>query len=278
MIPKIIHFIWWQGEDQLPDKYKPNVIDWARNNPSYELMFWDESKIRQLCHDHFPQYEENFNQSQHIMEQIDVSKFMMLEVYGGVYVDTDIESRRPIPEDWIKYKAVFSELYSEDICSSRFCLTSFVFSMGHSGKDLYNSGFYAGEPGTGIFGDILAESMKLRLSIPRWVGKQIYITYTAGPPFITIYIQKYFKTRSDIKILTPTFIESCGTHFHFSKNESDCLITEDTVGIHKHGLSWASPVHFFVLKCLYHRKYLYSIILILVGIIGLIWWWYNHRK
>lgn len=273
MIPKIIHFIWWQGEDQLPDKYKPNVIDWTRNNPSYKLMFWDESKLRQLCHDYFPQYEENFNRSQHMVEQIDVSKLMIMEVLGGFYVDTDIEFRQPIPNDWVNYKAIFSELYTSDVCSSQYCVVPFIVSLGQSSSKLYNNGFFAGEPGTGIFGNILAESMKLRLSIPRWVGKQIYITYTAGPPFISMYIQKHFQNRPDIKILSPTFIESCGTSFHFSKNESDCLITEDTVGIHKHGLSWASPVHFFGLKCLYYRKYIYIIIILLVGLIGLIWWY-----
>lgn len=275
MIPKLIHFIWWQGENELPPKYRENVNNWRDNNPSFQVKVWNEYELTKLCAEHYPQYLQNFSESQHIMEQIDLSKFMLLEVYGGFYVDTDIEFVKPIPSHWLNYRAIFSELFTNDACVGDFCFSVYIFSLGHSDKVIYNSGFYAGMPNAGIFRDILREAMKLRRSMSRLLGKQIYVTYTAGPPFITIYISKHLKNRKDILLLTPTHIEACGVNYQFSKNVKDCDMSEDTVGIHKHGLSWASPIHFFVLKCIYHRvkitEIIFFVLFVILVILGLYW-------
>jgi mannosyltransferase OCH1-like enzyme len=275
MIPKIIHFIWWQGADKLPPKYSENVKNWTNGNPSFEVKVWNEFELTKLCEKNYPEYLQNFKDSRHFVEQIDLAKFMLMEIYGGFYVDTDIEYVKPVPVDWLQYRGIFSELHSKDACNSSFCASVFIFSLGHSKQKVFNNGFFAGKPGTGLFKDILREAMKLRKKIPRILGKQIYITYTAGPPFITIYISKYLTEEKDILLLSPTYIEGCGVNFQFSKNVTDCDISKDTVGIHKHGLSWASPIHFFILKCIYHREQITKmtcIFLIFIMIIMCMFW------
>ncbi len=44
MIPKIIHQIWIQGYDQLPNKLKNNHQLIKKYNPDYQIIFW--TKIR----------------------------------------------------------------------------------------------------------------------------------------------------------------------------------------------------------------------------------------
>lgn len=47
-IPKTIHQIWFQGEDQIP----PNLLEyhesWKTLNPDYKILVWDQTKIEKL--------------------------------------------------------------------------------------------------------------------------------------------------------------------------------------------------------------------------------------
>ena len=87
MIPKIIHFIWWQGINIIPDKFKYNINSWKIKNPDYKIMLWDEKRIlKEFNKSHI----NTINLYKKMIQKIDYSKYVIIYNYGGCYVDIDM--------------------------------------------------------------------------------------------------------------------------------------------------------------------------------------------
>lgn len=85
VIPKIIHYAWFGGDE--PEFVKRNVERWRKLCPEYEIMKWDEKnydvKKNKYMFQAYEQKQWGF-----------VSDYLRLDVvnhYGGIYLDTDIE-------------------------------------------------------------------------------------------------------------------------------------------------------------------------------------------
>lgn len=99
MIPKIVHYIWFGG-NELGDKEQACLNSWKKNLPDYHIMRWDES---------------NFDVSQNLYCQqaydakkwafvSDYARLWALVNYGGLYFDTDLEVLKPL-DDFLCHKA-----------------------------------------------------------------------------------------------------------------------------------------------------------------------------
>ena len=47
MIPKIIHYTWFSGEE-MPQIVKDCILSWKRLMPDYEYRLWDREAIKDL--------------------------------------------------------------------------------------------------------------------------------------------------------------------------------------------------------------------------------------
>jgi len=87
MIPKLIHIIWWQGIDKIPNKFKYNINSWKNKNPNYTVKLWDEKNIGK----EFSNFHMNKIRSyKKMIQKIDYSKYVIMYNYGGCYVDIDM--------------------------------------------------------------------------------------------------------------------------------------------------------------------------------------------
>ncbi len=86
MIPKIIHYC-WLSDDDYPQNIKNNIQNWKSMLPEYEFILWDSNR---------------FNVSQSLWTQqafenkkyafaADFIRLYALHIYGGIYLDTDVE-------------------------------------------------------------------------------------------------------------------------------------------------------------------------------------------
>ena len=93
MIPKIIHYCWFGGKP-LPRNAKNYIESWKKNLPDFEIIEWNESNsnidICQFC-------REAYNNSCFAYVS-DVIRLVALYEHGGVYLDTDVQSLKPIDE------------------------------------------------------------------------------------------------------------------------------------------------------------------------------------
>lgn len=94
MIPKKIHYCWYGGNAK--SKLVLKCIDsWRRYFPDYEIIEWNESNT-------------DLNENAYIRQAYEkkkwafVSDYVRMKVlndYGGIYFDTDVEVLKPFPEE-----------------------------------------------------------------------------------------------------------------------------------------------------------------------------------
>lgn len=97
-IPKIIHQIWLQGENNIPIDYPNYSASWKNLNPEFKYILWDENMIINLINNKFPKFLNVFNNYPKLVQKVDAAKYLIIYVYGGIYVDMDLECLKPIYE------------------------------------------------------------------------------------------------------------------------------------------------------------------------------------
>lgn len=87
---KKIHYCWFGGEK--PDSVKRNVDNWARLNPDFEILEWNESNIDVSAYEFGRRALENRRWA----FLADIVRLVKLIEEGGVYMDTDVELISPL--------------------------------------------------------------------------------------------------------------------------------------------------------------------------------------
>ena len=92
MIPKIVHNIWIQGYENMPEKEAQNLEKLKTLNPQYTFFFWDEIKIISLLKKYpsllncYKKLQQNNNTYQF---RSDIARYVIMFEYGGIYCDLD---------------------------------------------------------------------------------------------------------------------------------------------------------------------------------------------
>ena len=91
MIPKIIHYCWF-GRREKPELAKKCIASWKKFCPDFEIREWNEDNCDYLA---MPFMAEAYAARKYAFVS-DVMRLAVLEQYGGVYFDTDVEVLRDI--------------------------------------------------------------------------------------------------------------------------------------------------------------------------------------
>lgn len=97
-IPRVIHQIWYQGEAQMPEKYRRFRETWRRNHPGWEFVFWDEARMREFVRRDYAWFAEAFDAYPSDIQRIDSVRYLILNTFGGFYIDMDVESLKPVDD------------------------------------------------------------------------------------------------------------------------------------------------------------------------------------
>jgi len=99
MIPKIIHNIWIQGYENLPNDNKIHHLNIKKLNPDWEFMIWDDEMIKNLLQK-YPKihdiYKKSSNYSGSINNNIiksDIARYIIMKEYGGLYFDIEFKCK-----------------------------------------------------------------------------------------------------------------------------------------------------------------------------------------
>lgn len=95
-IPRIIHQIWYQGEDQMPAKFRAFGDGWRRNHPDWSFHLWNETTMRAFMAENHAWFLPIYDGYPLNIQRIDAVRYFILHTLGGLYVDSDIESLKPI--------------------------------------------------------------------------------------------------------------------------------------------------------------------------------------
>lgn len=91
MIPKIIHYCWFGGNPK-PAAFMDYLNTWKKYNPDFEIKEWNESNIDINSH---PFMKAAYEHKAWAFVS-DVARLMVVEKYGGIYLDTDVELKKSL--------------------------------------------------------------------------------------------------------------------------------------------------------------------------------------
>lgn len=107
-IPKIIHYCWF-GKNSIPDKYKNWMESWKKYCPDYEIIEWNESNYDIKKNKYMRQAYE----SQKWGFVPDYARIDIINTYGGIYLDTDVELIKNM--DDLLYQNCFMGFQQDDL-------------------------------------------------------------------------------------------------------------------------------------------------------------------
>ena len=118
MIPKIIHYV-WSGADY-PDYIKHNIETWKKYAPDFEIVQWNENNWNPN-YNTFSKYFYDMNKWGFVS---DVVRLDVLERFGGIYLDADVELTQPI-DQFLEYDLVMGMHFTNALG------TAFIASVPH---------------------------------------------------------------------------------------------------------------------------------------------------
>lgn len=92
MIPKIIHYC-WLSDNPYPKKIRKCLQSWQKIIPDYQFILWDLKKCEDegIINDWI---NEAYNEKKYAFAS-DYIRLYAVYKYGGIYLDTDIETIKP---------------------------------------------------------------------------------------------------------------------------------------------------------------------------------------
>ena len=101
MIPKIIHYCWFGGNEK-PEKAKKCIESWKKYCPDYEIIEWNESNFDVNQNG----YTRMCIQEKKYAFLSDYARLVIVEEHGGIYFDTDVEVLKAF-DPLLKHEAFF---------------------------------------------------------------------------------------------------------------------------------------------------------------------------
>lgn len=215
MIPKVIHYCWFGGND-IPENLQHCIESWRQIMPDYEIQRWDESNY-------------DINKCDYIKEAYAekrwafVSDYARLDIcytYGGIYLDTDVEVLKS-----------FDELLALD----GFC----GMEIGkHRLPDEVNVGLAMGLCRGQEMGRILRDEYH-SLHLKRPDGS---LDLTPCPVIQTRTLTKYgLKLSNEIQTINGITVFPTEYFCPMNQYTGEMSITSNTYSIHHYSASWVEP-------------------------------------
>ena len=93
MIPRIIHYCWFGG-NPLPQSAQRCIASWRKFMPDCEIREWNEQNFDVNTH---PYTRAAYAAGKYAFVS-DFARYKILEEWGGIYFDTDVEAVAPIDD------------------------------------------------------------------------------------------------------------------------------------------------------------------------------------
>jgi mannosyltransferase OCH1-like enzyme len=96
VISKLTHQVWFQGWENLPEKYHEDVYKLEILNQNWEHKKWDEESLRAECEKFSQLALAKFDGFTNMIQKVDFGRYVVLYNHGGVSVDCDAECIRSL--------------------------------------------------------------------------------------------------------------------------------------------------------------------------------------
>lgn len=238
VIPKITHRIWFQGWENLPEKYRDNSKRLEELNPEFEHRVWDEHSLRRECELLGKPYLDKFNSLPHMIMKVDFGRYVVLYRYGGISIDTDMKPLRSLRE------------------TPGFYRDTFIVSKIPPPMDITNianNAIIMCKPKHPIMKDLVDTCVSSTKKKEIYMTDEIYLDIETGPTFFNSVLKKH----SGVTRLDPEYFEPCYSV------DPECKVKKTTIMDHQHSMSWIGK----------HVQYIFQALFILYRLVPVILLW-----
>jgi mannosyltransferase OCH1-like enzyme len=220
-IPQILHQIWYQGENALPEKYRRYRKTWQEHHPEWHFVLWDATSLREHIAAKWPAFLSVYDAFPYDVQRMDSARYCLLDTVGGVYADVDIECLRGVDGLLSGRELILSEAYG------------------------YNNALMASTPDHRIWKTVfrhLLVGVTAELDdvpVQMRASKAMQIAISAGPRFFTMCVHD-----SDVLTAPTTLSCPCDYFEAIPLDPGDSRIPmAEPYGRHDMDMNWLSPTH-----------------------------------
>jgi hypothetical protein len=251
---KIIHQIWIQGRNEIPDKYTKNIRSVIAYNPDWKHVIWDEHDLRKICSMFSEDCVLEYDKCRYMHQKVDLGRYVALYIFGGISVDMDAHCVGSL-----------NKLY-DILPPDKSCLLSEVMSdnvLRIFGPGVNNAHIFCRTPESIFMYKLITESIRRLHSVRtrdlEESTKKNIIFYTTGPNLIHDITFKYPEL---VHVMNSKVLEPCNAL------SSKCEIDTDTLLVHEYAGTWETKAEKILHKCA--GNFVVKI-LVLLPIIGAAW-------
>ena len=175
LIPRIIHHTW--DSTAVPRTFLPWMSSWTRHHPHWQHWFWTPEDIRCLFRRRYARLAYLYESYATQLQRADVMRYFILHAFGGVYVDLDVESLRPLDPLLANRSCVLSEEPDEH-----------VYLLHKQEKPNVMNTIMACRPGHPLFKELLR-------NLSSYTGN-IDPIMTTGPFYMDSIVTTYIRSRA----------------------------------------------------------------------------------
>lgn len=193
--PKIAHLSW--KTEELPAHWAPCMDSWKRLHPDWQVNLWTDKTLHDFMEAQFPDRVAHYDKFKYNIQRVDMARYCLLEHFGGIWSDLDIEPTRNL----------------EDLLNLYFNMGARVLitenATGHKENTLSNC-FIASVPGHPFWAEVwkvLQHPYKYTSWWKKIVGatRHYEIIFTSGPGIINAANKLYGK--NDVMPLPRSFVQ-----------------------------------------------------------------------
>ena len=225
----VIHQVWFQGEANLPAKYRAPRDKLRAMNPDWQYMLWDDKSLRRLCQR--LGYGDAYDAGKIMHQKIDFGRYVALLAYGGISIDMDTESLRTLSNFVDEYKPTKLGV----TLSSANALESSLAYL-RPARRFYNNATivcpHANMPEMKRICDHMAKLLRSQSRFLQRLPESFQIQRTTGPLAFTDAVNTIPQDRIDF--IPADFFEPC---IGFDKA---CSPTASSITNHTHDGTWHS--------------------------------------
>jgi len=230
-LPKIIHQIWSGVKEPLPERFRVLGETWKEHYPSWEYIFWDNEKMNRFILNSYPQCWDIYNKYPFNVQRWDAIRYLILYKIGGMYVDFDYESIKPL-----------DELLEEKTCCFALEPQSYCFMF--KKRIMFNNALMFSTPGHPFMKKIIDAVFSENMLKYDTSSKNNCVLNTTGPwTLIDLYNNLSSKEKEDIYLIPSKYVTPFDgfQSYLFLKGEmgpdlENCL--EEAYAVHYYFSGW----------------------------------------
>jgi mannosyltransferase OCH1-like enzyme len=240
---KNIFQVWYQGCQNISNEnFKTNINNWKILNPDWNYYCLDDAALATACKEYSDECYEIYKSCSIMHNKIDLARYVLIYLYGGIYVDMDAYILRPLNSSSILNELI--QTYEKEniptIGLSQLNINPVESMIMVQNRNMINNAIMISSPKNPLlkkFIEYILENLrKNKSSSLKNITSLFSVNLTTGPVALNYFFNNNNNDTQSSKIFyfPPSNFEPCDFNNH-------CVINESTMSIHMFEQSWLSP-------------------------------------